>query len=315
MATFSTGAIAAGTLPVPTSPIGGPSAIAAAVETTSPMLQNFHSSFAARPYWNRSASASKASSSPARNLSITVRSTIDQHRQLRLVVRPDRLTSQPGAQTSSAYREATQAAAEPVARARPIRHDAAVRQRHERSHSGRMAQVPAPPTNMRVARPSRKAQQPGDVFAVQLPDLTYRFGRVIRTDATWTLAQDAGPAILIYLYTTGSNDAGSPGRDELRPGALLLPPIMTNRLPGRGAISRPSGTYRSISTTFLLGTASSAPPEAPTSMTTAGLCRAPSNRSATSAYTVSAPSTTRSATRSSSPGHRTDASGPGPHIG
>ena len=94
-----------------------------------------------------------------------------------------------------------------------------------------MTQVTAPPTNLRVLRPSRKAQQPGDVFVVQLPNLTYRFGRVIRTDATWTLAQGAGPAILIYLYKTASNDAGLPSRDELHPGGLLLPPIMTNRLP------------------------------------------------------------------------------------
>ncbi len=89
----------------------------------------------------------------------------------------------------------------------------------------------APATNLRILRPSRKALQPGDVFAVQLPDLTYRFGRVIRTDATWTLANDAEPAVLIYLYKTESNEAGLPSRDELRPDRLLVPPMLTNRLP------------------------------------------------------------------------------------
>jgi hypothetical protein len=38
-------------------------------------------------------------------------------------------------------------------------------------------------TNLRVIRPARKKPERGDVFALQLPDETYMFGRVIRTDA------------------------------------------------------------------------------------------------------------------------------------
>ncbi|WP_370038413.1 immunity 26/phosphotriesterase HocA family protein, partial [Nocardioides sp.] len=86
-------------------------------------------------------------------------------------------------------------------------------------------------TNLRVLRPSRKAPLPGDVFAVQVPDSSYRFGRVIRDDATWTLAEGAGPAVLVYIYTVRANELAVPSREELRPGGLLLPPMMTNRLP------------------------------------------------------------------------------------
>ncbi|KAA1423154.1 hypothetical protein F0U47_20305 [Nocardioides antri] len=85
--------------------------------------------------------------------------------------------------------------------------------------------------NLRVLTPSRKAPQAGDVFAFQLPDLTYRFGRVIRTDATWTLAQGADGAVLIYIYRTQSREMAVPDRDELRRDHLLVPPMMTNRLP------------------------------------------------------------------------------------
>jgi hypothetical protein len=38
-------------------------------------------------------------------------------------------------------------------------------------------------TNLRVLRPSRKKVRAGDVFAMQMPDDLYLFGRVISTDA------------------------------------------------------------------------------------------------------------------------------------
>lgn len=91
--------------------------------------------------------------------------------------------------------------------------------------------VTTPTTNLRVLRPSRKAPLPGDVFAVQVPDSSYRFGRVIRDDATWTLAEGAGPAVLIYIYKVRASELAMPSREELRPARLLLPPMMTNRLP------------------------------------------------------------------------------------
>jgi len=86
-------------------------------------------------------------------------------------------------------------------------------------------------TNLEVLRPSRKAPSAGDTFAYKLPDSLFRFGRVVRNDATWTLAEGAGPAVLIYLYRVVTSELVMPNREELRPGRLLVPPMMTNRLP------------------------------------------------------------------------------------
>ncbi len=88
----------------------------------------------------------------------------------------------------------------------------------------------APQNNFRVLRPSHLKR--GDVFAVQLPDLLYGFGRVICTDARWTVAQGAGPAALIYVYATPSDEMTTPGRDELRPARASPSPMMTNRSRG-----------------------------------------------------------------------------------
>lgn len=84
-------------------------------------------------------------------------------------------------------------------------------------------------TNLRVIKPSRKKPQSGDIFAMQLPDETYLFGRVIRTDAV----SGFGPptAVLIYIYRVRSDVKAIPAREELRPERLLVSPIMTNRLP------------------------------------------------------------------------------------
>ena len=56
------------------------------------MLQNFQSSFAAREYWNKTSSTSKALSSPLRNRSIAGY-VCDECGELRLVVRRHRLAS------------------------------------------------------------------------------------------------------------------------------------------------------------------------------------------------------------------------------
>ena len=86
-------------------------------------------------------------------------------------------------------------------------------------------------TNIQVLTPSRKTQHPGDVFTVGLPDQTFIFGRVISTTATWTIASNAGPANLIYLYRERSAAKQLPALAALRPDRLLVRPIMTNRLP------------------------------------------------------------------------------------
>lgn len=86
-------------------------------------------------------------------------------------------------------------------------------------------------TNIQILKPSRKQVQPGDVFAVGLPDGTYLFGRVVSTNAQWTLAVGADPAILIYLYRDRSGTKALPDRSAIRPDRLLVSPILTNRLP------------------------------------------------------------------------------------
>lgn len=87
--------------------------------------------------------------------------------------------------------------------------------------------VDAPP-NLRILRPSRKLPRPGDVFALSPMEHLFLFGRVIATDAV------VGPiegCILIYVYRDRSHSAGKSDRSLLRPDRLLLPPILTNRLP------------------------------------------------------------------------------------
>jgi hypothetical protein len=86
-------------------------------------------------------------------------------------------------------------------------------------------------TNLRVLKPSRKKPQPGDVFAMQLPDETFLFGRVVSTQAKWTLAAGADPAVLIYVYRERSSIAELPDGAVLKPSRLLVSPIMTNQRP------------------------------------------------------------------------------------
>lgn len=66
----------------------------------------------------------------------------------------------------------------------------------------------------------------GDIFVMQPPDGRYLFGRVIDTNAN---PLGVGGAVLIYVYQTRS-DVKSPPLELFR-GQLLVPPMMTNRLP------------------------------------------------------------------------------------
>lgn len=92
--------------------------------------------------------------------------------------------------------------------------------------------------NLTVLEKSRRAPVAGDIFAMLPPDAPRRFlyGRVIATDATSGPMKDC---ILIYIYRARSPDVVGPYRDatQLRPvpelfrGQLLVPPMMTNKLP------------------------------------------------------------------------------------
>lgn len=80
--------------------------------------------------------------------------------------------------------------------------------------------------NMRVLKKSRRRPKPGDIFIFQMPDKLYRYGRVIRVDAT--IGGFPG-CTLLYIYSvTSETKMPVPvlKRDE-----LLLPPKGTNRQP------------------------------------------------------------------------------------
>jgi hypothetical protein len=85
--------------------------------------------------------------------------------------------------------------------------------------------------NIRVIKPSRKKPIPGDYFVVQFPNDDYYFGRVISDQARWTIAKDANFAFLVYFYGGASRTRELPQSGTSRPGNLLVPPLMINRLP------------------------------------------------------------------------------------
>ena len=88
--------------------------------------------------------------------------------------------------------------------------------------------VTPPPTNLGILEPSRKRLRPGDVFAMEIPAGSYRFGRVVATDAL------VGPfpnCVLIYVFGAESKSKEPPDPAVLRPENLLVPPLMTNLLP------------------------------------------------------------------------------------
>ena len=80
--------------------------------------------------------------------------------------------------------------------------------------------------NMRVLRKSRKPPKAGEIFAFQVRDSEFMFGRVIKVDARIVSMRDV---IMIYIY-----NARSPAKEDipvLDRRELLIPPQFTNRLP------------------------------------------------------------------------------------
>lgn len=95
--------------------------------------------------------------------------------------------------------------------------------RHER------IQVRDPQTNIKVLKRSRTKPEVGDVFAMQLPDDQYIFGRVVGAE----LEPPHAPmplSYLIYVYSLRSTDR-QPDLNVLQPDRLLLPPVFINRMP------------------------------------------------------------------------------------
>lgn len=82
--------------------------------------------------------------------------------------------------------------------------------------------------NLRVLRPSRTKLAPGDLFVLSPAPRLFLFGRVIAIDAV------AGPITglnLIYIYDVRRASPEPVPVGDLSRGGLLLPPLMTNRLP------------------------------------------------------------------------------------
>lgn len=86
-----------------------------------------------------------------------------------------------------------------------------------------------PQTNIKVLKRSTRKPEAGDLFAMQLPDDTFIFGRVVGADLEPPLAP-MPLAYLIYVYNLRS-PVKQPDLDALRPDRLLLPPVFINRMP------------------------------------------------------------------------------------
>ena len=86
-----------------------------------------------------------------------------------------------------------------------------------------------PPTNLQVLKRSRRKPEPGDIFALRVPDGTFLFGRVIGAELEPPLAP-MPLSYLVYVYAHRSQTK-QPRLDALRPEGLLLPPVFINRMP------------------------------------------------------------------------------------
>jgi hypothetical protein len=79
--------------------------------------------------------------------------------------------------------------------------------------------------NMRVLKKSKKPPEPGDIFAFQVQDEEFMFGRVIDVD---TKIGDFDDVIMIYIYKARS--ASEHEIPALSKKELLIPPVGTNQL-------------------------------------------------------------------------------------
>lgn len=82
--------------------------------------------------------------------------------------------------------------------------------------------------NLLVLKKSSRRPKSGDVFVTLPPDDLFLYGRVISTEAKIGAMEGC---ILIYIYNVRSTTKLP--IPQLSPTKLLLPPIMTNRLPWR----------------------------------------------------------------------------------
>ena len=82
-------------------------------------------------------------------------------------------------------------------------------------------------TNLHVLKRSNKKPQSGDIFAMQIPDGRYLFGRVIESNLSGDLAP-MPTSNLVYVYRVFSDTKSVP-LEELTTANLLIPPKFVNR--------------------------------------------------------------------------------------
>ena len=93
-----------------------------------------------------------------------------------------------------------------------------------------MVKKPESEPNMRVLKPSRKRVHVGDVFAMQMADEGFVFGRVVSTDARWDESEEFPGMYLVYVYAGVSPEKKVPDRALMSVDNLLLPPKIINRV-------------------------------------------------------------------------------------
>ena len=93
-----------------------------------------------------------------------------------------------------------------------------------------MVKKPESEPNMRVLKPSRKKVHVGDVFAMQMADEGFVFGRVVSTDARWSTFEEVPGMYLVYVYAGVSPEKKVPDRALMSVDNLLLPPKIINRV-------------------------------------------------------------------------------------
>jgi hypothetical protein len=84
-------------------------------------------------------------------------------------------------------------------------------------------------TNMRMLRPSRAKRIAGDIFAYQMPDGLYRFGRLIARGTHVFIRESNTVEHLVYFYRGESTSKQV--IPTLERSNLLIPPLVTNQKP------------------------------------------------------------------------------------
>jgi hypothetical protein len=81
-------------------------------------------------------------------------------------------------------------------------------------------------TNLAVLRKTRRAPEAGDIFVMQPPDGQFLFGRIVDPRAE---IGPIKPCVMVYVYRTRASEKIPVPMLSCK--ELLVPPILTNKLP------------------------------------------------------------------------------------